>query len=164
MKSSMTSFNSLLLAQFDFVRLSHARIVISRWHIYRALATGSGDSTVRFWDLNTELPQAAPTSGHHGPILCLAWSPDGLRLASGCQAGFICLWTQRDKLGSWELDAPSPLIQPSLSRSPANSKSRWIRSIAWRPFHLWVFSIQKSECSTKPFKVTSWHLFRYINN
>ncbi|VDN96737.1 unnamed protein product [Rodentolepis nana] len=101
----------------------------------RALATGSGDHSVRFWDLNTELPQNVVTSAHTSPVLCLAWSPDGLKLASGCQGGYIYLWKQ-DTVGNWILGNPSPLIQASLARTPANSKSRWIRSLAWRPFHL----------------------------
>ncbi|KAM7537199.1 hypothetical protein Aperf_G00000068500 [Anoplocephala perfoliata] len=101
----------------------------------RALATGSGDNSVRFWDLNTELPQNQLTIAHQAPVLCLAWSPDGLRLASGCQGGCIYLWRQ-NPIGSWVLDLPSPLIQASLARTPANSKSRWIRSLVWRPFHL----------------------------
>uniref|UniRef100_A0A5K3FYK8 WD_REPEATS_REGION domain-containing protein n=1 Tax=Mesocestoides corti TaxID=53468 RepID=A0A5K3FYK8_MESCO len=101
----------------------------------RALATGSGDCSVRFWDLNTELPQSPVHNIHKAAVLCLAWSPDGLRLASGCQGGLICLWRQND-VGNWVLDSPSPLIQPTLARTPANSKTRWVRSIVWRPFHL----------------------------
>ncbi|CDS42442.1 notchless 1 [Echinococcus multilocularis] len=101
----------------------------------RALATGSGDCSVRFWDLNTELPQTLVASAHQSPVLCLSWSPDGLRLASGCQGGLICLWKQ-DKTGNWALDSPSPLIQPALNRTPTNSRARWIRSLVWRPFHL----------------------------
>ncbi|VDL19368.1 unnamed protein product [Hymenolepis diminuta] len=101
----------------------------------RALATGSGDHSVRFWDLNTELPQNVVTNAHAFPVLCLAWSPDGLKLASGCQGGYIYLWKQ-DTAGNWILENPSPLIQASLALTPANSKSRWVRSLAWRPFHL----------------------------
>ncbi|VDM22233.1 unnamed protein product [Hydatigera taeniaeformis] len=101
----------------------------------KALATGSGDCNVRFWDLNTELPQTFVPNAHQSPILCLSWSPDGLRLASGCQGGLICLWKQ-DETCNWILDSLSPLIQPSLARTPASSKTRWIRSLVWRPFHL----------------------------
>ncbi|VDK23748.1 unnamed protein product [Taenia asiatica] len=101
----------------------------------RALATGSGDCNVRFWDLNTELPQTLAANAHQSPVLCLSWSPDGFRLASGCQGGLICLWKQ-DETGIWALDSLSPLIQPSLARTPANSKSRWIRSLVWQPLHL----------------------------
>ena len=56
---------------------------------YRHLASGSGDTTVRFWDLGTETPDHI-CKGHKHWILCLAWSPDGLKLASGCRNGHVC--------------------------------------------------------------------------
>lgn len=46
------------------------------------LASGSGDTTVRIWDLQTETPRAT-CQGHRNWVLCVAWSPDGRRLASG---------------------------------------------------------------------------------
>lgn len=46
------------------------------------LASGSGDTTVRIWDLNTETPQFT-CKGHTHWVLCLAWSPKADLLASG---------------------------------------------------------------------------------
>ncbi|THD25383.1 Notchless protein 1 [Fasciola hepatica] len=103
----------------------------------RCLATGSGDQTVRFWDLSTELPATTGTDAHHAPVLCLAWSPDGLRLASGCQGGVVCLWEESDSVkGLWSMCTGKPLIRPTLVKSPTASRGRWIRSLVWRPFHL----------------------------
>ncbi|KAH8876809.1 Notchless protein like [Schistosoma japonicum] len=102
----------------------------------RSLASGSGDQTVRFWDLNTELPLSTGSEVHKAPVLCLAWSPDGIRLASGCQGGMICLWKQSDTGNDWSLFSTRHLIKPQLSSTPASSKGRWIRSISWRPLHL----------------------------
>lgn len=96
----------------------------------RHLATGSGDQTVRFWDLNTELPTTTGSDAHHAPVLCLAWSPDGLCLASGCQGGLVCLWKESDVGGAWSLCTSKPLTRPSTSRNS------WIRSLTWRPLHL----------------------------
>uniref|UniRef100_A0A8B9C513 Notchless protein homolog 1 n=1 Tax=Anser brachyrhynchus TaxID=132585 RepID=A0A8B9C513_9AVES len=48
------------------------------------LASGSGDTTVRFWDLSTETPQFT-AKGHRHWVLSIAWSPDGKKLASGCK-------------------------------------------------------------------------------
>ncbi|VDN28272.1 unnamed protein product [Gongylonema pulchrum] len=54
----------------------------------RELASGSGDTTVRFWDLNTETPLHT-MKGHTNWILCIAWSPDGRKLASACKNGHV---------------------------------------------------------------------------
>ncbi|TRZ03490.1 hypothetical protein DNTS_000505 [Danionella cerebrum] len=48
------------------------------------LASGSGDTTVRFWDLSTETPHHT-SRGHTHWVLSIAWSPDGKKLASGCK-------------------------------------------------------------------------------
>ncbi|MPC36824.1 Notchless 1 [Portunus trituberculatus] len=55
------------------------------------LASGSGDTTVRFWDVNTETPHFT-CKGHKHWVLVTAWSTDGERLASGCKAGQIFIW------------------------------------------------------------------------
>ncbi|VTJ65454.1 Hypothetical predicted protein [Marmota monax] len=50
------------------------------------LASGSGDTTVRFWDLSTETPHFT-CKGHRHWVLSISWSPDGKKLASGCKNG-----------------------------------------------------------------------------
>ncbi|KAH9789313.1 Notchless protein-like [Citrus sinensis] len=45
----------------------------------RQLASGSGDTTVRLWDLNTQTPMFKCT-GHKNWVLCIAWSADGKHL------------------------------------------------------------------------------------
>ncbi|KAK8741136.1 hypothetical protein OTU49_002514, partial [Cherax quadricarinatus] len=55
------------------------------------LASGSGDTTVRFWDINTETPHFT-CKGHRHWVLVTAWSPDSVCLASGCKAGQIFIW------------------------------------------------------------------------
>ena len=57
----------------------------------RHLASGSGDKTVRFWDLTTETPQNVCT-GHRDYVLALAWSPDGKMCASGDKSGQVIIW------------------------------------------------------------------------
>jgi len=84
------------------------------------LATGSGDTTLRFWDLNTETPKFVGKF-HKSEILCVAWSPDGFKVASGCKQGQICIWNPEN--------------------GKPNSKSlqghkQWITSICWKPLHL----------------------------
>ena len=55
---------------------------------YRRLASGSGDMSVRFWDIFTETPLHTCEAHKHW-ILCVAWSPDGKKLASGCKKGQV---------------------------------------------------------------------------
>jgi WD40 repeat protein len=55
------------------------------------LASGSADSTVRLWDLETGGAPAV-LSGHAGTIVALAFSPDGRTLASGSRGDSVRLW------------------------------------------------------------------------
>jgi len=55
------------------------------------LASASGDTTVRLWDLNTESP-GATLEGHKGWVLFVAFSPDGKTLASGGMDNNILIW------------------------------------------------------------------------
>ena len=61
------------------------------------LASGSGDGTVRFWDINTETPHHT-CEGHKNWVLCIAWSPDGSSLASGSMDNDIRIWNPIDGL------------------------------------------------------------------
>ncbi|XP_043910256.1 notchless protein homolog 1 [Protopterus annectens] len=84
------------------------------------LATGSGDTTVRFWDLCTETPHFTAT-GHKHWVLSIAWSPDGRKLASGCKNGQIMLW--------------DPDSGKQISRN-LSGHSKWITWLCWEPLHL----------------------------
>ncbi|BFZ18984.1 hypothetical protein BsWGS_22022 [Bradybaena similaris] len=86
----------------------------------RYLASGSGDTYVRFWDVNTETPEFK-CKGHQHWVLCLAWSPDGRKLASGCKGGKVCLW--------------NPATGKQISR-PLTGHSDYISTLAWKPLHL----------------------------
>lgn len=55
------------------------------------LASGAGDTTVRMWDLNTQLPKHE-CKGHRNWVLVVAWSPDAKYIASGDMDGNIWLW------------------------------------------------------------------------
>lgn len=90
----------------------------------RYLASGSGDTTVRFWDINTETPQFT-CSGHKNYVLCVSWSPDGRKLASGS-------YTRKDngEVIIWDPETGKQIGQT------LTGHRQWVTSLAWRPLHL----------------------------
>ncbi|GLT40721.1 hypothetical protein SLA2020_148340 [Shorea laevis] len=60
------------------------------------LASGSGDTIVRLWDLNTQTPVLTST-GHKNWVLCVAWSSDGKHLVSGSKLENYNVGTQRQR-------------------------------------------------------------------
>ncbi|OMJ12399.1 Notchless protein-like protein, partial [Smittium culicis] len=84
------------------------------------LASGSGDTTVRIWDLNTETPQYT-CKGHTNWVLYIAWSPDGNTLASGGMDNTVRLWDPKTGL--------------QLGRTLSGHR-KWITCLAWEPLHL----------------------------
>lgn len=84
----------------------------------RHLASGGGDTTVRFWDTNTSLPRHT-CYGHKNHVLCTAWSPDGKRFASCDKNGVMITW--------------DPMTGKAIATIKAHSK--YITSMAWEPMH-----------------------------
>ncbi|PSN52454.1 Notchless protein 1 [Blattella germanica] len=83
------------------------------------LASGSGDTTVRLWDISTQTPHHT-CYGHKHWVLCIAWSPDGKKLASACKNGQIMLW--------------DPVDGKQIGRTLSGHK-QWITSLSWEPYH-----------------------------
>jgi ribosome assembly protein 4 len=83
------------------------------------LATGSGDTTVRLWDLNTETPHHT-LKGHVNWVQIVSWSPDSKILASGSMDSTIRLW--------------DPKTGKALGE-PLKAHSQCITSISWEPMH-----------------------------
>ncbi|KHN00752.1 Notchless protein like [Glycine soja] len=86
----------------------------------RQLASGSGDTAVRFWDLTTQTPLYTCT-GHKNWVLSIAWSPDGKYLVSGSKTGELICW--------------DPQTGKSLG-NPLIGHKKWITGISWEPVHL----------------------------
>jgi ribosome assembly protein 4 len=82
------------------------------------LASGGGDTTVRFWDVHTSLPKFIGKE-HKNHVLCTAWSPDAKRFASSDKNGVLILW--------------NPSTGQSVGKLKAHSQ--WITSLAWEPLH-----------------------------
>lgn len=85
----------------------------------QSLATGSGDTTVRIWDVNTETPKYT-LKGHRDWVLALAWSPNGRLVASGGKDNEVRLWDY----------ATGKLVG-----KPLKGHTKWITALAWEPLH-----------------------------
>lgn len=83
------------------------------------LASGGGDTTVRFWDTNTNLPKHT-CHAHKNHVLCTAWSASSSMFASGDLNGVLILW--------------DPITGKMLGQ-PIKAHTKWITMISWEPMH-----------------------------
>ena len=111
----------------------------------KRLASGSGDRTVRFWDLNTETPQITGEA-HKNWVLCLAWSPCGRYLASGSMDNTIQIWD-----GATGKPLGKPLV----------GHTKWITGLVWEPAHL-AYPSSRLASSSKDGMVKVWQVTQRI--
>jgi WD40 repeat protein/serine/threonine protein kinase len=80
----------------------------------QALATGGHDGTIKLWDVPTWAARATLLPGHKGPVQCLAFSPDRLKLASASAWG-----PDNGDVKIWDLASRPPRLIVSLPRPGA---------------------------------------------
>lgn len=92
------------------------------------LASGGGDSIVRFWDTDTETPlfssegeEAESQASHSNWVLCVSFSPCATMLASGSMDGAFIIW--------------DPFTGQPITRA-VRAHSKWITALVWKPLHL----------------------------
>lgn len=86
----------------------------------RIIATASGDTTVRLWNPEAQIPDKT-LSGHKNWVLTIAFSPDGSRLASASMDGSVRVWDP---------------ISGELAGKPLLGHRKWVTSLAWQPYHI----------------------------
>ncbi|KAG0697559.1 WD40-repeat-containing domain protein [Suillus ampliporus] len=84
----------------------------------RRVVTGSGDKTLRIWDVEKEELVGGPFEGHHGWVLSVAVSPDDRRIASGGNDKTIIIWDVESKQKVFD-----PLVK----------HTRWVWSVCFSP-------------------------------
>ncbi|KAL6070688.1 NLE domain-containing protein [Balamuthia mandrillaris] len=112
------------------------------------LATGSGDATIRLWDVLTQTPMRT-CHGHTGWVLCLAWSPDGRMLASGGMDKEIRLWNPATG-------------KRAGGRKPLRRHTQWINSLCWEPLHATSGSSERLASGSKDGTVRIWDAKRGV--
>ena len=108
----------------------------------QAVASGSGDKTVRFWDINTETPHHC-CQGHQDWVLCVAWSPDSLHLASADKSGVVCVW--------------DPKTGKQKGKQLTGHRS-WVTCLSWEPYHSNV-ECRRFCSSSKDATIRIWDAF-----
>jgi len=107
------------------------------------LASGSGVTTVRFWDLATECPLYS-CQAHKNWVLCVALSPDGVKFASADKNSTVSLFFlgnlfesllnhfRLTKIIIWNPETGKQMIKP------LTGHKQWVTYLCWQPLHLYV--------------------------
>src|SRR4029453_14833323 len=82
----------------------------------RLLASAGEDGTVRLWDVASRTAVGEPLTGHHGPVLDVAFAPDGDRIASAGADKTVRLWNVAERQQVRGAGHEAPVNSVSFSR------------------------------------------------
>lgn len=109
----------------------------------KRLASGGGDTTVRFWNTSTSMPSHT-CQGHRNHVLCTAWSPDGFLFVSSDRNGEIRVWDP--KTGKQK-------------GQPLTGHKKWVTFLCFEPLHLTTTSaLPRLASSSKDHTIRIWNI------
>jgi ribosome assembly protein 4 len=108
------------------------------------LVSGSGDMTVRVWDVLTATPKST-LRGHSNWVMAVAFSPDGSRIASGDLNGNVLIW--------------DPVTGKQCGKSLKGHKKH-VTSLVWEPMHTDPRCIRVASAS-KDGTIKIWDILRH---
>jgi len=104
-------------------------------HMPNLLSSGARDSLVLHHDVRAQRNVTAKCVGHTQEICGLAWSPDGLTLASGGNENRLCIWDV-----SMSGQYPSGRTQPQSATAPVTPRciiedhNAAVKAVSWCPW------------------------------
>ncbi|KAL8713559.1 MAG: hypothetical protein Q9220_002421 [cf. Caloplaca sp. 1 TL-2023] len=104
------------------------------------LVTGSSDKTARIFDTDTGTPLHT-LKGHTDSVLVVSWSPDDTMIATGSMDNTVRLW--------------DPKTGQALGKH-LKGHTKWVRSLAWEPYHLRQSSSSRLASSSKDTTIRIW--------
>jgi WD40 repeat protein len=118
--SQLATRPSLILPLVIFLGHSSPILCASFSPTGNLLATGSGDTNARLWDLFTETPSHTLT-GHRGWVLCVEWEALERKLATGGHDGHVSYVLPSQH--THERNSPSVRVGPDMG--PQDWKTYW---------------------------------------